>query len=385
MSKKIINVFIVLGTRPEAIKLAPLILELKRHDSFLATVCVTGQHTKMLFSALEIFDIEPDIDLNIMKPNQDLFDITSNILLGIRSHLIRSKPDLVIVHGDTSTAFSAALASFYLNIKVAHVEAGLRTYNISAPFPEEFNRQIVSKIATYHFSPTPKNKQNLILESVKEDSIFVTGNTVIDSLYIILNKINKNSELQKRLSEKLERLISADWKMNRIVLITGHRRENFGMGFNNICKAIKELSEDFPDICFVYPVHLNPNVQNPVSTILGGLKNVYLINPLDYITFVYLLHHSYLVLTDSGGIQEEAPSLGKPVLVMRNETERDEGVEAGCVKLVGSESSKIYDGVSLLFHDNEEYDKISKVKNPYGDGTASVQIVKNLKKLCYEE
>lgn len=377
------TILLVFGTRPEAIKMAPLVHELKKHpDMFITKVCVTGQHREMLDQVLRLFEITPDYDLNIMKPNQDLFDITSRILLGMRDVLNEVRPDLVLVHGDTTTSSIAALAAFYQQIPVGHVEAGLRTGNIYSPWPEEMNRQITGRIATYHFSPTPLSRQNLLKENVNDRQIVVTGNTVIDALHWVTAKLDSDQQVQQNLKLKmLEYGYDVD-RLNdgrRMVLITGHRRENFGEGFLNICHAIRNLASRYSNVDFVYPMHLNPNVRKPVMEILGtGLANVFLIEPLDYLPFVYMMGKSYLILTDSGGVQEEAPGLGKPVLVMRDTTERPEAVEAGTVKMVGTDCQKIESGVSELLTDQNVYHRMAQAVNPYGDGTASQTIVSYL-------
>ena len=375
--KKILLVF---GTRPEAIKMAPVVRELQKYpEQFETIVCVTGQHREMLDQVLQLFQIVPDYDLNIMKPNQDLYDITSRILLGLRDVLKEVHPDLVLVHGDTTTSTTAALAAFYQQIPVGHVEAGLRTGNIYSPWPEEMNRLITGRIATYHFAPTPLSEQNLLRENITQESITVTGNTVIDALQWVTKKIATDTNLSILLQTELKQLGYDVNRLNdkrQLILITGHRRENFGDGFLNICHAIKHLSESYPNVDFVYPMHLNPNVRKPVLEILGkNLSNVFLINPLQYLQFVYLMERSFLILTDSGGVQEEAPGLGKPVLVMRDTTERPEAVDAGTVLLVGTDQQKIEQGVSLLLEDDIVYKKMSKAKNPYGDGFAAKRIV----------
>ena len=378
--KKILLVF---GTRPEAIKMAPLVKKLQANpEEFQTIVCVTGQHREMLDQVLRLFDITPDYDLNIMKPNQDLYDITSRILLGMRDVLKEVQPDIVLVHGDTTTSMAAALAAFYQQIPVGHVEAGLRTGNIYSPWPEEMNRLMTGRISTVHFSPTPLAKQNLLQEHVDEAKIVVTGNTVIDALQMVVERLKNDEQLA---SEVKEKVLSMGYDVNRLseerrlVLITGHRRENFGEGFLNICHAIKNLSEKYPNVDFVYPMHLNPNVRKPVLEILGeGADNVFLIEPLDYLPFVYMMQHSTLILTDSGGVQEEAPGLGKPVLVMRDTTERPEAVEAGTVLLVGTNREKIEQGVSMLLDDADCYRRMSEAVNPYGDGLACERIVKKL-------
>ena len=378
---------LVFGTRPEAIKMAPLVKEFQKHpETFKTTVCVTGQHRQMLDQVLQLFEITPDYDLNIMKQGQDLYDVTARVLTGMRDVLKEAQPDVVLVHGDTTTSTAAALAAFYMQIPVGHVEAGLRTHNIYSPWPEEMNRQITGRIATYNFAPTPLSKANLLREAVTEESITVTGNTVIDALYWVVNKIKEdkalNSELQTLLAQAgydVNRL--ADGK--KLVLITGHRRENFGDGFINMCTAIKDLTRKYPDVDFVYPMHLNPNVRKPIHEVFGenldNLGNMFFIEPLEYLSFVYLMEKSTIVLTDSGGIQEEAPGLGKPVLVMRDTTERPEALEAGTVKLVGTNYDKIVAEVSALLDDQAHYDAMSKAVNPYGDGLACGRIVDTLK------
>jgi UDP-N-acetylglucosamine 2-epimerase (non-hydrolysing) len=377
------KIMLVFGTRPEAIKMAPLVHKLKENkDIFDVQVCVTAQHRQMLDQVLSIFDILPDIDLNIMIPGQDLFEITANILLKMKSIFVgKNKPDIILVHGDTTTTLATAIAGFYAGVLVGHVEAGLRTNDIFAPFPEEFNRQAVSKVAGLHFAPTQLSRANLISENINDKNIFVTGNTVIDALYWVLNRIDSNSYQSSRLMLSLDQVLSFNWRSSRFVLITGHRRENFGDGFKQICEALGQLASKFKDVHFIYPVHLNPNVQIPVRTILTGLPNVHLIEPLDYEPFVYLLKHSYLVLTDSGGIQEEAPSLGKPVLVMRDLTERPEAVNAGTVELVGANKERIVAGVSRLLEDNEHYLRMSHAHNPYGDGKACDRILSVLRNI----
>lgn len=375
---------LVFGTRPEAIKMAPLVKEFQKHtNKFQTIVCVTGQHRQMLDQVLEIFDIKPDNDLNIMKQGQDLYDVTARVLTGMRDVLKESKPDVVLVHGDTTTSTAAALAAFYQQIPVGHVEAGLRTHNIYSPWPEEMNRQITGRIAEYDFAPTPLSRANLIAEGVGEDKITVTGNTVIDALYWVVDKIKNTPALDQDLAEELakagydtERLSNG----KKLVLITGHRRENFGDGFISMCKAIKTLNEKYPDVDFVYPMHLNPNVRKPIHEVFGenleGLGNMFFIEPLEYLSFVYLMEKSNIVLTDSGGIQEEAPGLGKPVLVMRDTTERPEALEAGTVKLVGTDYEMIVNEVSALLDDQAHYDAMSKAVNPYGDGKACERIVR---------
>ena len=378
-----IKIMSVFGTRPEAIKMAPLVKKLYHNDIFESKVLVTGQHRQMLDSVLKIFDIKPDYDLNIMKQGQDLYEITSKVLLGMRDVFLKERPDIVFVHGDTTTSTVAALAAFYQQIPVAHIEAGLRTYHIYSPWPEEMNRQITSRIATYNFAPTPLSRKNLLKENVDDSKITVTGNTVIDALYWVVKRIKGNKDLDKELENILK---NAGYEVNRLangkklVLITGHRRENFGKGFINICNAIKDLNEKYPDVDFVYPMHLNPNVRKPIHKVFGkdptNLGNMFFIEPLEYLSFVYLMEKSTLVLTDSGGVQEEAPGLGKPVLVMRDTTERPEAVAAGTVKLVGTDYNKIVSEVSLLLDDKKAYEKMSKAVNPYGDGKACERIVR---------
>ena len=380
------KVMLVFGTRPEAIKMAPLVKEFQQQPKRVETVvCVTGQHREMLDQVLKIFDIKPDYDLNIMKQGQDLYDVTARVLTGMRDVLKEVKPDVVLVHGDTTTSTAAALAAFYQQIPVGHVEAGLRTHNIYSPWPEEMNRLLTGRLATYHFSPTPLSRNNLIKESVDDRNIIITGNTVIDALYWVVDKIKNNKELDNELEDILSK---AGYDVNRLnngkklVLITGHRRENFGDGFINMCTAIKDLTVKYPDLDFVYPMHLNPNVRKPIHEVFGenlsGLKNMFFIEPLEYLSFVYLMEKSSIVLTDSGGIQEEAPGLGKPVLVMRDTTERPEALDAGTVKLVGTDYNKIVNEVSSLIDDKAAYEKMSKAVNPYGDGLACGRIVNAL-------
>ena len=380
------TVMLVFGTRPEAIKMAPLVKEFQKHpETFKTVVCVTGQHRQMLDQVLKLFEITPDYDLNIMKQGQDLYDVTARVLVGMRDVLKETQPDVVLVHGDTTTSTAAALAAFYQQIPVGHVEAGLRTHNIYSPWPEEMNRQITGRIATYNFAPTPLSKANLLREAVAEESITVTGNTVIDALYWVVNKIKEDTALAK---EQDTILLSAGYDVNRLangkklVLITGHRRENFGDGFIRMVTAMKDLSEKYPEVDFVYPMHLNPNVRKPIHEVFGEdltRPNFFFIEPLQYLEFVHLMSKSAIVLTDSGGIQEEAPGLGKPVLVMRDTTERPEALEAGTVKLVGTDYNKIMSEVSLLLDDAAYYDKMSKAVNPYGDGLACGRIVETLK------
>ena len=379
--KKILLVF---GTRPEAIKMAPLVKKLQEMlEEFQTVVCVTGQHREMLDQVLRLFDITPDYDLNIMKPNQDLYDITSRILLGMRDVLREVQPDIVLVHGDTTTSMAAALAAFYQQIPVGHVEAGLRTGNIYSPWPEEMNRLITGRITTHHFSPTPLAKENLLREHVDEKQIIVTGNTVIDALQMVVERLKNDELLANEVSAKINQMGYDVQRLDgkrRMVLITGHRRENFGEGFLNICHAIKYLAEQYKDVDFIYPMHLNPNVRKPVLEILGEkAENVFLIEPLDYLPFVYMMQHSTLILTDSGGVQEEAPGLGKPVLVMRDTTERPEAVEAGTVLLVGTDQQKIEQGVTMLLEDAATYRKMSEAVNPYGDGNACSRIAEALR------
>jgi len=376
---KVKKILLVFGTRPEAIKMAPLVKEFENNkDSFIMKVCVTAQHREMLDQVLKLFEILPDYDLNIMKKGQDLYDITSKVLLGMRDVLNDFNPDLVLVHGDTATTIATSQASFFQKIPVGHVEAGLRTGDIYSPWPEEANRLLTTQISKYHFAPTLTNKTNLMREHISEENIIVTGNTVIDTLFLILDKIKNDDILKASLDTKIQTL-GYEITSRKIVLITGHRRENFGEGFLNICNALKELAEDNIDVDFVYPVHLNPNVQKPVNEILTGINNVYLIEPLDYLPFVHLLNKSTLILTDSGGIQEEAPSLGKPVLVMRDTTERPEAVESGTVLLVGIDKENIKRNVNKLLNDETFYKKMSVAHNPYGDGNASYKIVEFLK------
>lgn len=380
--KKIILVF---GTRPEAIKMAPVVKAFQKYpEKFQTTVCVTGQHREMLDQVLNLFEIKPDYDLNIMQQGQDLYDITARVLTGMRDVLKLVVPDVVLVHGDTTTSTASALAAFYQQIPVGHVEAGLRTHNIYSPWPEEMNRLITSRIAQYNFAPTQLSKQNLLNEGVHEGKIIVTGNTVIDALYLVINKIKNDFEMFDLLQSSLLESGYDVERLNvkrRLVLITGHRRENFGDGFINICSAIKALTEKYPDVDFVYPMHLNPNVRRPINEVFGEdrtISNMFFIEPLEYLPFVFLMEKSDVVLTDSGGIQEEAPGLGKPVLVMRDTTERPEALEAGTVKLVGTDYTKIVSEVSALLDDRSYYERMSKAQNPYGDGKASERIVSKL-------
>lgn len=383
------KIMLVFGTRPEAIKMAPLIKEFQKHPHLFQTVvCVTGQHREMLDQVLRIFDIHPDYDLNIMKQEQDLYDVTARVLTGMRDVLKESRPDLVLVHGDTTTSTAAALATFYQQIPVGHIEAGLRTHNIYSPWPEEMNRQLTGRIASYHFAPTALSKKNLLEEGIDEKLITVTGNTVIDALYHVVSEIKNKDELKQLLASELEK---AGYKTSRLseqsnrklVLITGHRRENFGNGFISMCKALKTLVIKYPDIDFVYPMHLNPNVRKPIKSVFGDicLPNLFFIEPLEYLPFVYLMEQSAIVLTDSGGIQEEAPGLGKPVLVMRDTTERPEALDAGTVKLVGTDFIRILDETSRLIEDKKYYNQMSKAVNPYGDGLACQRIVTKIKEI----
>lgn len=374
---------LVFGTRPEAIKMAPLVKEFQKHpEQFETIVCVTGQHRQMLDQVLDLFEIKPDYDLDIMKQGQDLYDVTSRVLLGMRDVLKKTQPDVVLVHGDTTTSTASALAAFYQQIPVGHVEAGLRTHNIYSPWPEEMNRQITGRIAEYNFAPTPLSRANLLAEGVNEASISVTGNTVIDALYWVVDKIKNTDSLNENLAAELANAGYDTARLangKKLVLITGHRRENFGDGFISMCKAIKTLTEKYPEVDFVYPMHLNPNVRKPIHEVFGenldGLGNMFFIEPLEYLSFVFLMEKSNIVLTDSGGIQEEAPGLGKPVLVMRDTTERPEALDAGTVKLVGTDYEKIVEEVSLLLEDKVHYEKMSKAVNPYGDGLACGRIV----------
>ena len=377
------SVMLTFGTRPEAIKMAPLVREFRKYpEKFKTTVCVTGQHRQMLDQVLDIFGIIPDYDLNIMRSGQDLYDVTARVLTGMRDILTGNAPDMVLVHGDTTTSTAAALAAFYRQIPVGHIEAGLRTHNIYSPWPEEMNRQLTGRIASWHFSPTPLSRENLLRENIPGERILVTGNTVIDALYMVVERINTDHNLRKSLEKGL---LQAGYDTSRLeggrrlVLITGHRRENFGTGFINIYEAIKELTRRFPEVDFVYPMHLNPNVRQPIHKVFGdslqGLGNMFFIEPLEYLSFVLLMERSCLVLTDSGGIQEEAPGLGKPVLVMRDTTERPEAVEAGTVRLVGTDYGRITSEVSTLLNDSTAYNSMSKAVNPYGDGQACPRIV----------
>ena len=374
--KKILLVF---GTRPEAIKMAPLVKAFQKDtEHFETRVCVTAQHRQMLDQVLEVFGITPEYDLNIMAPNQDLYDITAKVLMGLREVLKDFRPDTVLVHGDTTTSMAASLAAFYMQIPVGHVEAGLRTYNMLSPWPEEMNRQVTDRICTYYFAPTEQSKKNLLQENIDEKKIFITGNTVIDALLMAVDIISSTSGMEEKIAKEFQE--KGYTVGNReYILVTGHRRENFGEGFLHICKAIKELAALHPDMDIVYPVHLNPNVQKPVYELLSGVDNVYLISPLDYLPFIYAMQHSTLLLTDSGGVQEEAPSLGKPVLVMRDTTERPEAVEAGTVKLVGTDAEAIVSNVTALLQDKEMYKRMSETHNPYGDGQACERIIAALR------
>ena len=383
------KIMLVFGTRPEAIKMAPLVKEFQKYpEVFQTIVCVTGQHRQMLDQVLELFEITPDYDLDIMKAGQDLYDVTSRVLLGMRDVLKEAQPDVVLVHGDTTTSTAAALAAFYQQIPVGHVEAGLRTHNIYSPWPEEMNRQLTGRIATYHFAPTSLSRENLLQEGVDEGTISVTGNTVIDALYWVVNKVKTNASLR---GDMQQLLLQSGYDVTRLkegrklVLITGHRRENFGDGFINMCTAIRDLTQKYPNVDFVYPMHLNPNVRKPIHEVFGedlnNLGNMFFIEPLEYLSFVTLMEKADIVLTDSGGIQEEAPGLGKPVLVMRDTTERPEALDAGTVKLVGTNYGKIMNEVSLLLDDDVAYNAMSHAVNPYGDGLACGRIVDTYKNL----
>ena len=376
--KLLTKVLIVFGTRPEAIKMAPLVKAFQAEKSIETKVCVTAQHREMLDQVLELFDITPEYDLNIMKAGQDLYDITANVLQGMKSVLSEYQPDIVFVHGDTTTTFAASLAAFYQKIAVAHIEAGLRTNDIYSPWPEEANRQLTTKLARYHFAPTKTSETNLLQEKVHAEHILVTGNTVIDALFLALEKIKSNQALENEIIQKLMSLYPYS-PQRKMVLVTGHRRENHGQGFINICEALKTIAEQNPDIDIVYPVHLNPNVQKPVKAILSNIQNVHLIEPLQYENFIYLMDQSYFIITDSGGVQEEAPSLGKPVLVMRDTTERPEAVDAGTVKLVGTDKEKIIQEAQKLLHVKGAYEAMSQAHNPYGDGKACEKIIDYIK------
>ena len=394
------KILIVFGTRPEAIKMAPIINQLRMYNGewriennnsqFDVKVCVTAQHRQMLDQVLELFEIKPDYDLNIMQEAQDLYDITTNVLQGMKKVLEDFIPDIVLVHGDTTTTSVASLAAFYKKIKVGHIEAGLRTYDIYSPYPEEANRQITGVLANYHFAPTKDAKQNLLKENKKERNITVTGNTVIDALFLTLNKIKKDKKLKEKIessilnsqfsSERSDNSTGTRTILNsQFILVTAHRRENFGKGFLNICEALKEIALKHPKVDIIYPVHLNPNVQEPVFKLLSNINNIFLIEPLQYEEFVYLMSKAYFIITDSGGIQEEAPSLGKPVLVLRDTTERPEALKAGTVKLVGTDRNRIIKEATILLNDKKEYEKMSKAHNPYGDGKASEKIIKFLR------
>ncbi len=374
---------IVFGTRPEAIKMAPLIKELQKYpEEFETKVCVTAQHRQMLDQVLDIFGIIPDYDLNIMKPGQDLYDVTANVLHGLKPVLNDFKPDMVFVHGDTTTSFASSLACFYQQIKVAHIEAGLRTHNIYSPWPEEANRQLTARLAKLHFAPTQASKKNLVSENIDSESVIVTGNTVIDALYWVLNKIETEPLIKGQILSELAKSGFCQTNTKKLILVTGHRRENFGQGFINICEALKEIADSRPDVEIVYPVHLNPNVRIPVKNILSDTPNVHLIEPLSYLPFVFLMKQSYLIITDSGGVQEEAPSLGKPVLVMRDTTERPEAIEAGTVRLVGINREKIVAQTLELLNNDLSYQAMSQAHNPYGNGTACSRIVAYLRSLA---
>lgn len=376
-SKK--KVLVVFGTRPEAIKMAPLVNALKNDNRFVTKVCVTAQHREMLDQVLGLFEIVPDYDLDLMRPGQTLNNITADILVGMKPVLQEFIPQVVLVHGDTATTFAVSLASYYERISVAHVEAGLRTGNIYSPWPEEANRKLTAALTKIHFAPTQGSKENLIKENYPDSSIVVTGNTVIDALFMVKNKIEKNTSLSKELQSNFSFLDP----MKKTILVTGHRRESFGDGFERICKALARVAKNVDNVQIVYPMHLNPNVREPVNRILSELDNVFLIEPQEYLAFIYLMAQSYIILTDSGGIQEEAPSLGKPVLVMRDTTERPEAISAGTVMLVGTDEEKIFDSISLLLNDEEEYQKMSKAHNPYGDGFACSRIIESLLDMNY--
>lgn len=371
------RVLLVFGTRPEAIKMAPLALKLQQNiEDFETKVCVTGQHRQMLDQVLELFNLKPDFDLNLMKPGQTLSDVTSGVLKGLEQVFEQWKPDIILVHGDTATTFAASLAGYYHKIKIGHVEAGLRTGDLYSPWPEEANRQLTGVLANYHFAPTNSSYQNLIKENVNPETIIVTGNTVIDALLQVKDKVEQDEDLIQKFEQEFKFLD----KSKKLILVTGHRRENFGQGFLNICTALANLAKKYSDIQIVYPVHLNPNVQKPVNELLSGINNIFLIQPQDYLPFVYLMNRSYLILTDSGGIQEEAPSLGKPVLVMRDTTERPEAVDAGTVRLVGTDVSTIEKSVSELLENTSLYNAMAAAHNPYGDGTSCQQIIDFLKR-----
>lgn len=370
------KVLLVFGTRPEAIKMAPLALQLKEnHESFETKVCVTGQHRQMLDQVIELFHLTPDFDLNLMKPGQTLSDVTSGVLKGLEAVFAEWLPDVVLVHGDTATTFAASLAAYYHKVKIGHVEAGLRTGDIYSPWPEEANRKLTGALANYHFAPTQSSYNNLIKENINPENITITGNTVIDALL----KVKEKVETDHKLIDDFKAQFSFLDENKKMILVTGHRRENFGQGFLNICQALANIAQKYSDVQIVYPVHLNPNVQKPVNELLSGISNIHLIAPQDYLPFVYLMNRSYLILTDSGGIQEEAPSLGKPVLVMRDTTERPEAVEAGTVKLVGTDTTVIEKSVTDLLTNNELYKQMAEAHNPYGDGTSCQQIIEFLK------
>jgi len=373
------KVMLVFGTRPEAIKMAPLVKEFQKSSDFETVVCVTAQHRQMLDQVLNLFDITPEYDLDVMKPGQDLYEVTSNILLGLKPVFAEAKPDIVLVHGDTATTMATSIAAFYQQIAVGHIEAGLRTHNIYSPWPEEGNRQVTGRLATYHFAPTNESRANLLKENVDDSHVIVTGNTVIDALLSVVSKIESDKALDQTLAAIVSEKGYVIDKSKRLILVTGHRRENFGQGFLNICEGLKSLALEYPDVDIVYPVHLNPNVQKPVNEILSEVDNIFLIEPLDYEPFVYMMYNSYFILTDSGGIQEEAPSLGKPVLVMRDTTERPEALAAGTVKLVGTDKDKIINECKTLLDNEEAYKAMSKSHNPYGDGKACERIVSYLK------
>ncbi len=377
--KDLKKVMLVFGTRPEAIKMAPLVKSFENDSDFETIVCVTAQHREMLDQVLDLFEIKPDYDLNIMKPGQNLYEVTSNILLGLKDVLEEAKPDVVLVHGDTTTTLATSLASFYQKIPVGHVEAGLRTGNTYSPWPEEGNRQVTGRLTSFHFAPTQESKSNLLKENVDLENVIVTGNTVIDALVSVVKRFETDKDLEGKIQNIIAQKGYIVDKNKKLILVTGHRRENFGQGFLNICEALKTVAKKYPQADIVYPVHLNPNVQKPVKEILSDVKNVFLIPPLDYEPFVYLMNHAYFILTDSGGIQEEAPSLGKPVLVMRDTTERPEALKAGTVKLVGTDMTQIIDECTKLFEDEESYLTMSKSHNPYGDGKACERIVSFLK------
>ena len=376
MIKKVLLVF---GTRPEAIKMAPLVKALQSDNYFETKVCVTAQHREMLDQVLKLFEIVPEYDLNLMKPGQDLYDITSNVLLGMKDVLSDFKPDIVLVHGDTTTTSATSLSAFYQQIKIGHVEAGLRTGDLMSPWPEEANRQITGVLANYHFAPTSISQENLLREGKTKVSVAITGNTVIDALFLALDKIKNNNNLKNQIVKQISDLNYQIVDDKKIILVTGHRRENHGQGFIKICQALKTIAVDNPDIDIVYPLHLNPNVQKPVKEILSGISNIYLIEPLQYEQFIYMMNKSYFIITDSGGVQEEAPSLGKPVLVMRDTTERPEALDAGTVKLVGTNTDLIKKEAQLLIDDKIEYERMSKAHNPYGDGRACSKILEFIK------